>query len=68
MTLPVEQQFDAVMHQTFALQTFAEPGFIERIDGALFQHARTDAVFAVVACPRFDDDRIDALQPQQMSE
>ncbi len=63
-----EQQLDAVMHQPLAAHALAEPGFVERVDGALLQHAGADPVLAILARARLDQHRVDALQAKKMGK
>ncbi len=68
MALAFEQQVDAVMHQALATHALADARLVERVDRALLQHARADALFDVLAAPGFEDDGIDAAALQQLSE
>ncbi|KGD49403.1 4-hydroxybenzoate 3-monooxygenase domain protein [Burkholderia pseudomallei] len=45
----VEQQLDAAMHEPFAPHPRAEARIVQRVDGALLQHAGADPVLAVFA-------------------
>ncbi|BEV50806.1 hypothetical protein BconGalA64_33050 [Burkholderia contaminans] len=68
MALAVEQQLDAVMFEPLAAHPVAEAGFVQRVDRALLEHTGADAVLAVFAGTRFDEDGIDALQAQQVGK
>ena len=49
MALAVELQVDAVVDDPFAMETLADSGAVEQLDGALLQHAGAD--------PRLDSTR-----------
>jgi hypothetical protein len=51
-----------------AAQSRADAHRNQQVHCSLFEHARSDAVDHVLAAAVLDDDRIDAVQMQQMSE
>jgi hypothetical protein len=57
-----KSQFDSVMDQTLSLQAVRQASFNKEIDSALFEHAGTDAFFAVLAAARFEYYGVDALK------
>jgi len=68
MSAPAEAQFDAVVDQALALQPLAHAGLHEQIHRALLEDAGAHAMLDVVAAPRFDDHRLDALPVQQVGK
>ena len=66
MAAAAEAQFDAVMDQADALESLADAGFIQQIDGALFEHAGADALLDILAAASLEHDRLDAVEVQQM--
>jgi hypothetical protein len=61
-----ETQLDAVVHQTFALQTGADAGVDQEIDGAFFENAGADALLDIIAAASFGDGGFDSLQVEKM--
>jgi hypothetical protein len=61
-------ELDAAMDQTFAQHAFAKSGGAQQIHRTLFEDACPDALLAVPAAARFDDDGLDALQVKKMRE
>jgi hypothetical protein len=56
------------MNQAFAAHAIADPCFVEQIHGALFENAGADPLLHVFAALRLDDDRVDALDLEQMGK
>jgi len=57
-----------VMRERLTLQAFAHARFDEHFDRAVFEQARAHALFNIFTAARFDDDGIDPLQVEQVSE
>ena len=68
MPAAAEAQLDAVMLETFADETLAHARAFEELHGTMFEHAGAHAMLDVVAASCLDDDRLDALEMQQMRE
>jgi len=64
--LAAETQLDAVMHQPLFLQPRADARFHQQIHCALFQHAGAHAFLHVLARLRFENNRFDPFEMQQM--
>jgi hypothetical protein len=60
--LAVEEEFDAVVDQTFPLHSLTHAGSQEKIDGTLLQNTRPDSLLRVFPAPGLDDDRFDTAQ------
>ena len=63
-----EGEFDAVMHQAFAMRARAGADLIEQRHRALFEQAGADAAEHIVGRLAFQDDVVDAVAVQQLSE
>ncbi len=68
MVLASEAQPDALMQQALVPHPLADAGLHQDVLGRVLQHARPDTVFHVVTRARFQDNRVDALQMQQMGQ
>ena len=68
MSLARELELDAVMDEALAVQPLAGPGGGEEVDDPLLDDSGPDASLDVLATPVLDDDRVDALQMEQMTE
>ena len=68
MTSSRKADEDAFVPQTAALQTSAHTDRHEQIDGALLEHPGSDAIDDVLAIAVFDDDRVDAVEMEEVSE
>ena len=68
MPVAGEAQFDAVMHQSFAMQPLAHARLGEQIHRALLQHARAHPLFGMFAGLSFDHYGIDAFEMEQGRE
>ena len=68
MALAVELQLDAPVDDPLALHTHADAGVAEEVGGALLQHPRANAMLDVLAAPVLEDDRVDALEVEQVRE
>ena len=64
----VEPQRGAVVHEPFSREPLADAHLVQEVDGWLFQHSGADAMFDVVAAAGLEDDRLDALQVQQVRQ
>ena len=54
--------------QSLTVQAFAQAGRMHEVHGALFEHARAYPVDHVVGAPPLQDDRIQALEMEQVRE
>jgi hypothetical protein len=43
MSVPIEAEFYALMHETFRMQLLADPCPVQEFDGSLFQNAGPNA-------------------------
>jgi hypothetical protein len=68
MTLAVEAQFDAVMHQPFLMQPAGNAGALQQFDRVLLQHAGADAAEDVIGAAAFEDDGFDAVVFEQATK
>ena len=68
VTLAAKTEVQPLMRQAFALQPFAHAHLDHQIDGALLQHPGAHALDHILLAAVFNDDRIDALQVQQVSQ
>ena len=68
MALAGELELDAVVDEPLAVQPLSRPGGGQEVDDALLDHACADARLDVLAAPVLEDDRVDALQVEQMAE
>lgn len=66
MAATIEAKFETVVDEAFASHAFANTGFVEQINRALFENAGTDTFFDVVAATGFHDDRLDSLKMQKV--
>ena len=66
VTLSVEAKLYTVMNQALAAQAIPNSRLVEKVDCALFQHARTDSLFHVLTRLYLDDDRLYALEMKQV--
>jgi hypothetical protein len=65
---PAEPQLDAVVDHPLAPHPLADAELGEQVDRPLLEHAGADTVLDVVARAVLEDDRLDALSVQQLSE
>ena len=68
MTAVADADVEAFVHQAFARQSLADPGFLQQIDRALFEHAGADATKHILAGAPLEHDVVDALQLQQLGQ
>ena len=68
MTAACEAKDDAFVHEALALQALADAAVDEKIDRSLLQHAGADRGFDFLPAARFDHDRVDAAEMQQVRE
>ena len=61
-------EIEAVMRQALAAHARADLSLVEKVDRALFEHARADARLDIGAALAFEDDRLDARPMQQMAK
>jgi len=63
-----EAKADAVMHETLAAHPHPDAGGVEQVGGPLLEHAGAHTLLHIRPRSRLDDDRLDALEAQQMRE
>ena len=68
MALAVELQLDAVVDDALAMQPLAGADRREQVDRALLEHARADALLAVVAAAALEHDRLDPAAAQELRQ
>ncbi len=66
VTGTIEAQLHSRVNEAFPLQARADARFHQQIDGALLKHARANALLDIFLRARFEHDRMNALQVQQM--
>jgi hypothetical protein len=66
MTLAVQAQFDAFVAQSLSAESFANAGSAQEFYARLFQHTCADTLFTMSARLRFQNDRVDPIQVEQM--
>ena len=64
----IERQIDTAVPHPFAYEPVADAGGLQEIHRALLQDACPDAVDDVLLASRLEDDRVDTLRRQQVSE
>ena len=65
---PGELQLDPLVDEALAAQTVAHADLVQQVDRPLLEDARADPLFDVLAAPRLEHDRVDALEMQQVRE
>src|SRR5512139_666054 len=65
MQITVNADIDAPMQHALALHPFADPQLGEQIRRPVFNQARANSIFNVIAAAILDDDRVDTLQPEE---
>ena len=68
MTAPGEAQIDAVVDEPFASHARTDAQRVEQIDRAVLEHAGADALLAVLAAARLENDRRDPGPAQQQRQ
>ena len=68
MPLPLKADVEAVVPQPCASQARADAHRVQQIHGALLEDPRPHAIDDVLAAAVLDDDGVDAVQVQQMTE
>ena len=68
MTAAAKGELYAVMHQALAVRAAASPDFVEQRHRALFQKAGADAAEHIFAGLPLQDDVVDAVAPEQLSQ
>jgi hypothetical protein len=68
VALAAEAQLNAVVHEPLPLEALAHAHLEQEVDGALLEHAGADAALYVVAVASLEDDRLDALEMQELPE
>ena len=68
MTLAAEGELDAVMDQALAVGARAGAHFVEQCDGTFLEQAGADTAEHVVRRLPFQDDVVDAVGAQQLSQ
>ena len=64
----LEAKFDAVMDQALGTHPRANARRLKELGNSPFDDARAHALFDVLLGASFDDDRVDSLEVQKMSE
>ena len=68
MALAVELQVDAVVDDSLAVHALADAGVAQKVDRALLENARADAVLDVFAAAVLEHDALDAVDLEQPRE
>src|SRR5262249_12651037 len=68
MAPAVNAQLHAPVQQSFALHAAADLGGLKQLDRTLLGHAGADARLAIGAVVALEDDRVDAVERQQLRE
>ncbi len=68
VTASAEAEPYSFMPQSFPLQARANAGINHQVDRALFQHTGPNAIFDVLAAAALQNNRLDAVQVQQMGK
>src|SRR5579862_1432393 len=68
MSLSLETNFHTTMNQPFALHSFTEAHFYQKVDGTLLQHSGPYPLLAVLPTSSLDYDRMNALSVQQVRQ
>ena len=68
VALAAEAKLHAVVHEALALQALAHPHLDEQVDRALLEHAGADPSLHVLAVAVLEDDRLDALEVEEVPE
>ena len=68
VALTSEADVKAVVAEAACFHTVANPERQQQVDGALFEDAGSNPVDDVVAATILDDDRVDAVPVEQVSE
>jgi hypothetical protein len=64
----VEGQLETVVQGAFGAHALADAGLVQDVHRALFEHAGADRGFDLGPGARFEHDRFDALQVQQVGK
>jgi hypothetical protein len=68
VALAAETELNAVMDQTDLTHPLADLGLVQQVDRSLLEHAGADPALHVLPAAALQDDRLDALQMQQLRE
>ena len=68
MPRSAERDVDSFVHQPLCMQTIADAGLVEQVDGDGFKHASPDPAQDVFGTLVIDDDGLDAGAMQQLPE
>ena len=68
MARAAEGELDAMMHEAVMMQPRRDADLVQQADGALFEHARANPPEDVVAVLALENDVVDAVAMQQLSE
>ena len=68
VTLAVELQLDAVVHEALAAHALTHARGVQQIDGALLQHACAYALLDSLPTARLEHERLDALELEQLRQ
>src|SRR5215211_847171 len=68
VALAGELQLDSLVDEALAAQAIADAHLLEQVDGALLEHAGPDPALDVLAAARFQDDRIDSAEVEELRQ
>src|SRR5205807_7606422 len=68
MALAAEREVDAFVPEPFTAESIADADFVHQIDCALLEHTGTDALDHVLLAAIFHDERVNAVEVQQVAE
>ena len=68
MSTAIKAEFDPAMNQAFAAHALADARFVQQIHGALFQHARANAILDMFASLGLYDDALNARKMQKLGQ
>jgi hypothetical protein len=63
-----EGEVDAVVSHAFPREPIAHADLVHQIDRSLFEHTRAHTFDDMLTTPVFDDDRVDALEVEEVPE
>jgi len=68
MASAVQSQIDATMAQALPLEPFCDARCSQQFDACVLEHSGTHTFLAVLATPRFQHDRFNAVQMEQVGK
>src|SRR5262245_21944902 len=66
MAAPAEAQFDAAMNESLSPHAFSRAAFAKQVRRRLLEHTGANALLDVLPAAIFENDRLDALQMQEV--